>query len=977
MKQLHLGLILFVFTQLLMAEVPFSDGLVGYYPFNGNCFDYSKNLNHGITTGYCLCEIPYQQSFNSSKKTIMFWFYVNSPGPSPWFPYYAGYPYTMPMIETADGHLDTPFSLNVRFDDGALTKNPPHIFYVMYKTQDGKRTRIADTKINVERWYHVACVFTENSISIYLDSELIARESLATPLINSYRSLVLSNDYDLEDMTEFRGSFDELRLYNRALSYSEIKEIFEWTPEQIYPTFYVDKTPDIEGIATTSTGTSWGDFDNDGDEDLFIATDYDKLNSILINNGQGNFTSYTSDPLITNCSYSTTGTWGDVDNDADLDLFICNKKSRYHSCNNFLYINQGDVNFIEVTNKNVVLDESSSISAAWADYDRDGFLDLFVANKDGEDNLLYHNKGDGGLKKMNMDPITTDGGNSRACTWGDYNNDGWPDLFVANNDYENNFLYQNNGDGSFTKVLNMDVVTDELDSWGGSWGDMDNDGDLDLYVINSNSDNCYYENKEGVLTKAQIESTWGPFTTRGSSLGDFNNDGRLDIVLAHNGWYSLLYLSDSAGTFNEYYLPKTADGQGVSNCDIDNDGDLDLYIPFNGSTDVLLENQIDPANWVKFKCQGVQSNASAIGAKVRIKADCGFGTVWQMREISAQTGGRSQNSMICHFGLGTAQTVDSLRIEWPSGIVWDTTAIAINQQHLMIEHEKITLPPTAFSDSVSVYSGQSVVIHPLLNDWANDAGTLTLQAIDTTATLGEVILSGDSLTYTAPTDFQGSDSLFYIIQNAIGLTDTANVILLVTANPILVAFPDSIQIEGNGSVTFNPLNNDTSPSENELSIICCDTSVTMGTVELVGDTCIVYTPIYGYAGLDSILYIVGNGTGMTDTAKVYIQVSQPSGIAQNLTIPEKFELSQNYPNPFNPNTTIPYALAENSPVKITIFNALGRQVRSLVDGKQTAGNYRVVWDGRDNAGTVSPTGMYFVRMETEQFKATRKVLFLR
>ena len=140
--------------------------------------------------------------------------------------------------------------------------------------------------------------------------------------------------------------------------------------------------------------------------------------------------------------------WADIDNDGDLDLFVAVGLDG----NDLLYRNNGDGTFTKVTAGSIVTSRGSSRGCAWADYDRDGFVDLFVANERGENNFLFHNNGDGTFARITDGRIVRDGGNSTACAWGDYDNDGYPDLFVANNN-ENNFLYHNNRDGTFTRIL--------------------------------------------------------------------------------------------------------------------------------------------------------------------------------------------------------------------------------------------------------------------------------------------------------------------------------------------------------------------------------------------------------------------------------------------------------------------------------------------------------------------------------------------
>jgi Leucine-rich repeat (LRR) protein len=272
----------------------------------------------------------------------------------------------------------------------------------------------------------------------------------------------------------------------------------------------------------------------------------------------------------------------------------------------------------------VVTTGSESSGSSWGDYDNDGDLDLFVANASSQDNFLYANNGNGTFTELTTGPVVTDGGNSAGSSWGDYDSDGDLDLFVANTQNQDNFLYANDGDGTFTKVTTGPVVSDGSVSYGSSWGDYDNDGDLDLVVANYNQNNFLYAN-----------------------VGNANH-------------------------------------------------------------------------WINLQLVGRQSNVSAIGAKVRIRAAIGGSPVWQLCEISGQTGGGygSQNSLNAEFGLGDATTIDSIKVEWPSGIAWDTTDVAVDQFLTITEPD---VPPDAPTNLTATPGDQQV---SLLWD-ANSEGDLS------------------------------------------------------------------------------------------------------------------------------------------------------------------------------------------------------------------------------------------------------------
>ena len=250
--------------------------------------------------------------------------------------------------------------------------------------------------------------------------------------------------------------------------------------------------------------------------------------------------------------------------------------------------------------------------------------DLFIANAGSRNNSLYRNDNGGQFVKITTGAIVNDGGSAIGCSWGDYNNDSYLDLFVANFLNQNNFLYRNNGDGTFTKITSGAIVSDGGNSVGSTWSDFDNDGDVDLFVGNDGQNNFLYSNNGNGqftrITSGDIVNTGG--SSFGLSSGDFDDDGNPDVFVANRA----------------------------------------------GETNFLFVNDGNGNSWLNVKCIGVVSNTSAIGVKVSIMATINDTLVWQSREISAQTGYNSQTLRV-HFGLGDATLIDSLRVIWPSGTI--------------------------------------------------------------------------------------------------------------------------------------------------------------------------------------------------------------------------------------------------------------------------------------------------------------------
>jgi len=476
-----------------------------------------------------------------------------------------------------------------------------------------------------------------------------------------------------------------------------------------------------------SAGSAWGDYDNDGDLDLFVAN-REENNFLYRNNGNGTFTKITSGAIVNDLGDSRGGSWGDYNNDGDLDLFVANWGE-----NNFLYQNNGDGSFTRITEGAIVNEWGFSSGGCWGDYDNDGDLDLFVANYWNENNFLYQNNGDGSFTKITSGVIVNDHGYSYGSSWGDYDNDSDLDLFVANGDNHNNFLYQNNGNGSFKRIIEGVIVNDG-DSYGSSWGDYDNDGDLDLFVANDYSQNnyLYQNNGDGTFAKITSGAIVNRGDSRGSSWGDYDNDGDLDLFVVNFNQSNFLYQNNDNGSFTEITDGAIVNEWGYSSggCwgDYDNDGDLDLFVANEfGRNNFLYQNNGNGNNWIDIHLFGTVSNAAAIGAKVKVKATIKGKPVWQVQEISGQTGYLSQNSLNAEFGLGDATTIDFITVEWPSGIVQDTAIVQVNQRLALTEKIPLDFIQAGFDASTTAgdppltiqYTDRSTALPPITS-WAWD-----------------------------------------------------------------------------------------------------------------------------------------------------------------------------------------------------------------------------------------------------------------
>ncbi len=307
------------------------------------------------------------------------------------------------------------------------------------------------------------------------------------------------------------------------------------------------------------------------------------------------FTKVTTGALVSTAADSRSVNWVDVNKDGWVDCFISNGPTGGQ--NNFLYLNDGSGGFNAVSNDSIVLDNKPSDGATFADADNDGDIDAFVVNWYNVNNLFYLNNGAGQFTKINNQIISNDAGYSETAAWGDYDLDGRVDLYVTNSSgAKKNFLYHNDGNASFTKILPGAAVNDTYFSRSVNWTDIDNDGDPDLFVTNENNqhENIYRNDGNGIFTKLSTGSLLNNGgNTMSGSWSDFDNDGDMDVFLANDQGYNALFRND--GNFNFTKLSNDTTAKTPSNSfssawsDIDNDGDEDLVVT-NAFGNTLLRN---------------------------------------------------------------------------------------------------------------------------------------------------------------------------------------------------------------------------------------------------------------------------------------------------------------------------------------------------------------------------------------------------
>ena len=536
---------------------------------------------------------------------------------------------------------------------------------------------------------------------------------------------------------------------------------------QYYPAFLNEKMA-FGMIRYGPGGISGVDVDNDGFYDLFVP---DGVASKLFHNrADGTFEDVTAAAGLSGLDGVSAGVFADYDNDGFKDLFV--SRTFKH---NQLFHNNGNGTFTDVTAQSKIGEDCCTTVASWADYDNDGLLDLYVGRyldprtkipttfyaRNGEPNQLYHNNGDGTFTNVTDKAGVGEIGLCLGTVWGDYDDDGYLDLYVVN-DFGRKTLYRNNRNGTFSDVT---VATGTLDYGAGmsaSFGDYDNDGRLDIYVANIRSESRWFAEpptvmrymmnsyRQGVwlsdmplyfgifrqsgfafvdvfrqmasgntLMRNRGDGTFEDVTWKaganplgwfwGSSFADFDNDGWLDIYSA-NGWvyndrgteiemdflnnvvskqdvYKTGLFFDPAyfgkrswhgwernrqlrnngnGTFTEIGRPAGTDlllnSRGIAVADFWNRGALDIAVASSGDKHALLKNNVGTSrHWLGVELVGTSSNRDAVGARLYAK----IGGTQQMRELVIGDGYGSQNSLRQYFGLGDKTAVDELVVRWP------------------------------------------------------------------------------------------------------------------------------------------------------------------------------------------------------------------------------------------------------------------------------------------------------------------------
>jgi enediyne biosynthesis protein E4 len=506
-------------------------------------------------------------------------------------------------------------------------------------------------------------------------------------------------------------------------------------------------------IEAKGSGVAFFDYDNDGWLDIYLSNGvrfgetYTPANAptthLYKNNRDGTFTDVTERSGLARTGWQTGVCVGDYDNDGWDDLFVT------FWGHNILFHNNGDGTFKDVTHEAGLYEEQTrwGTGCTWLDYDRDGHLDLFVANYivldiskvpapgetpycqwknlavmcgprglPGGSNILYHNNGDGTFTDVSEKAGILKPGPRYSITAVsyDFDNDGWPDIYVAV-DSEASILFHNNHDGTFTDIGVMAGCAYNEDGreqagMGIGVGDYDCDGWLDIYKTNFTEDTCtlYHNNGDGSFTDVTVEAGVGvntQFVAWATSFVDYDNDGWPDILQMNGHVYPelgdelkmprVVYHNLGNGKFADVSaqmgpgIAERFSSRGAAFGDFDNDGDVDvLVLNMNDLPSLLRNDGGNKQNWIKIKLLGTQCNRTAIGARVRVTT----GKHSQIDEVHAGGSVMSQSDLRLHFGLGKATSAD-VEVKWPTTQkVEKFPGLPANQIVTIREGEGIVLP---------------------------------------------------------------------------------------------------------------------------------------------------------------------------------------------------------------------------------------------------------------------------------------------
>ena len=848
-------------------------------------------------------------------------------------------------------------------------------------------------------------------------------------------------------------------------------------------TLFTDVTQ--EAIASPLFGarsTAWGDWNNDGWPDLFGTESLLSRSRVflLTSDGHGHFGDLVSTiraDIAAPSHYGGGAIYGDYDNDGDLDVYVPVGGWKRYQMNMLLRNDRGT--FTDVAAEANLTNILPTDNAVWLDFDRDGHLDLFEQNLidnagPGVGNRLYRNQGNGTYSDVTekaglaVRVQRNRGGSNGGLAAGDFNGDGWPDLYVGVWDGRNR-LFLNNTMGGFRDATTGEIG-DEGEAFGVAVGDINNDGLLDIFqaagggthagqrslMLQNLGEGQFLDITDGAGISGLDENTLGV------GLADVDNDGDLDLVTASPPG---LFLNAGQATFED---ATSGSGIGdvsltVSFADYDLDGSLDVFF---GADDAynptriggLYRNTANANHWLRVELAGSQSNRNGIGSLLK-------GIAGDLRQTRQILGGKGydQDELVAHFGLGQRTQMDTLEIRWPSGQVDALANIPADQKIRIFEGNETyhVVEPTTWegtlveTDTLVVGSSVDLVatVRPAL--YEPDA-EITRVVADLSAIGGpedeplrdvgdgayvletivpEVVGPGRVAELAVMIDQSTSLGPYWVrLSKGVVVLPGSDLVLYdehvapgweISTERVTEHNPAQTNVVGIGSVAW-AVQAEEHRTGWHLSLSTLDTLSLVGYDTLSfcfhpGDVTPPSRPwlrVRPQPGGD--VYVLGGSSDAMDLERkewqrVVVPVSEPKfgeelaglrfsgyfggtfylddirliaeksgqhpGTAvteeRSASLPAAFTLSQNYPNPFNSSTTIRFSLPQQQDVHLTIYNLAGQQAVTLAHGQREAGTYSLHWDGRDDDGRLLASGVYLYRLQTSEQTETRKLLLLR
>jgi hypothetical protein len=473
----------------------------------------------------------------------------------------------------------------------------------------------------------------------------------------------------------------------------------------------------LPSMTVTGSGIACGDFDGDGDQDIVFSERDGMPYRYFRNDGAMQFSDQTATANLGMSFVNHGFATADIDRDGDLDLFAVEWLATGR-----LFINDGTGTFVDRAVQRGIAHVSHNFSANFGDYDRDGWIDLYLGNRcEGAPNILYRNTGNGYFVDVTAASGTAGIGATYASAFMDYNEDGWPDI-VEVNDWGTtigpNEIYKNLGDGTFTKVAAQIGASIGIDGMGVDYADVFNDGGIDWYATDTPSDHLFMH--WDAATQRYRNDTW-TYGLRGGPIGwacnflDYDNDGWQDLHVVHMDGANHMYRNPGRAAAASVPWSEVGATVGLDAdyrqftaliADLDDDGQLDVINRYQQHSTAVTPpdglsvhrnvsvqgNQASPAHWLKFTTRGTSSNLDGIGARIVVET----GDLVQRQWVRSGVGFVASSDMRLHFGLGCAQQADRVTITWPLGQVQYLDNVAVDQILEVVEPSlTLRLPATA------------------------------------------------------------------------------------------------------------------------------------------------------------------------------------------------------------------------------------------------------------------------------------------